>query len=280
MDIQIGVCGAGTMGSGIAQVCAQSGFIVKLFDVREEAILHAKKLIDKNLEYLVGKNKITKEEKTGIFSRIQFINSIEDCTAFIIIEAIAEVKEAKIELFKKLAEYNNEEVIFASNTSSLSISDIQKEIPFPQRVAGMHFFNPAYIMPLVEIIKGDETRDEIINTLVSICEIMKKQAVVCLDSPGFIVNRVARPYYLESLRLMESDVAGFEQIDEILESTGFKMGPFRLMDLIGMDINLATSKSVYQALGNPKRLEPSPIQIQKVTAGKLGKKTGSGFYQY
>ncbi len=278
--MQIAVCGAGTMGSGIAQVCAEAGHSVTLFDVREDALEGAKSHINKNLQYLVNKNKINRNEKDEIFNHIKFTDSIKDCTAFIIIEAIAEIEKAKIELFESLAKFNNEEVIFASNTSSLSISNIQRQVPFPGRVAGMHFFNPPYIMPLVEIIRGEYTLQAIIEELVSFAKSLNKQPVICKDSPGFIVNRVARPYYLESLRLSEEGAATFEEIDKIMEATGFKMGPFRLMDMIGMDINLATTKSVYEALGQPERLKPSDLQIDMVKKGKLGKKSGKGFYQY
>lgn len=280
MDISVAVCGAGTMGSGIALVCARNGMDVKLFDISKEALEHAQNIIGKNLQYLLTRKKITSKEETEILSRIQFIDDINECTAFVIIEAIAEKMEAKAALFQKLAEINNEEVIFASNTSSLSITELQNRIPFPDRVAGMHFFNPPYIMPLVEIVKGEKTDNTIVEELVSITTQLKKQPVVCRDSPGFIVNRIARPYYLESLRLLESGVASFEDIDNILESTGFKMGPFRLMDLIGLDINLATSEIVYEALGRPERLKPSEIQKDKVAKGELGKKSGKGFYQY
>lgn len=278
--MRIAVCGAGTMGSGIAQVCAQTGNDVILFDVSQEAIGKAKIHIDKNLRYLVDKDRITGEEKQTVINRIHFTTAIEDCTAFIIIEAVAEIENVKIDLFNRLAEINNEEVVFASNTSSLSISDIQRHIPFPGRMAGMHFFNPPYIMPLVEVVRGEFTGQTIIEELVSFATSLGKQPVVCNDSPGFIVNRVARPYYLESLRLYENNAATFEQIDRLLEATGFKMGPFRLMDMIGMDINLATSRSVYEALQKPDRLKPSPLQADMVSKGNLGKKSGRGFYQY
>lgn len=280
METSICVCGSGTMGSGIAQVFATNGFPVKLFDIDPKTLDHARIAISNNLDFLVNKNRISPDQKNDILSRIEFTNDLHQCTAFIIIEAIVESKQAKIELFQRLSGFNNEEVIFASNTSSISISEIQREVPFPQRIAGLHFFNPAYIMPLVEIIRGEQTNDEIIQTLKEVVQKIQKQSIVCKDSPGFIVNRVARPYYLESLRLMENGVATLEEIDSILEATGFKMGPFRLMDLIGMDINLATSESVYEALGKPKRLEPSTIQKEKVTAGALGKKTTKGFYVY
>lgn len=268
------------MGSGIAQVAAQSGFNTILFDVNENALGKAKISIQKNLQYLVDKNKITLKEKGEIFNQIQFTHNIKDCTAFVIIEAIIEKEEAKVSLFNELAKYNNEEVIFATNTSSLSISSIQEKIIFPGRVVGMHFFNPAYIMKLVEVVKGPITNDEVAKTVFDICKQMHKNPVICKDSPGFIVNRVARHYYLESLKLAEEGVASFEEVDKILEASGFKMGPFRLMDLIGMDINLAVTESIYHAFDNAKRFEPSSLQIEKVKNNELGKKTGKGFYNY
>ena len=280
MTITICVCGAGTMGSGIAQVAAQSGFNTILFDVNENALQNAKNFIKKNLQYLIDKNKISVKEKENIFSRIQFVSDIKDCTGFVIIEAIIEKEEAKVALFNDLAKYNNEEVIFATNTSSLSVTSIQEKIIFPERVVGMHFFNPAYIMKLVEVVKGRQTIDEVTKTVFDICKQMGKNPIMCKDSPGFIVNRVARQYYLESLKIVEEGIASYEEVDEILKATGFKMGPFQLMDLIGMDINLSVTQSMYKAFYNVKRFEPSPLQIEKVKNNELGKKTGKGFYNY
>ena len=280
MTLTICICGAGTMGSGIAQVAAQSGFNTVLFDVNEAALLKSKLLIEKNLQYLVDKEKISIAEKNEIYDRIQFTADIKDCTGEIIIEAIAEIEEAKISLFNELVKYNNEEVIFATNTSSLSVSSIQKKIIFPQRVVGMHFFNPAYIMRLVEVVKGNQTDDNVATAIYDICKQMDKEPVMCNDSPGFIVNRIARHYYLESLKLAEEGIASYEEIDTILEATGFKMGPFKLMDLIGMDVNLAVSQSIYNAFDKKERFQPSSLQIEKVNKGELGKKTGKGFYSY
>lgn len=280
MSISICVCGAGTMGSGIAQVAAQNGFATILFDVNEIVLEKSKNIIEKNLQYLVDKNKIGKKEKEEIFSRIKFTKDIKDCTAFVIIEAIIEKEDAKISLFNELAEYNNEEVIFATNTSSLSVSSMQEKIIFPQRVVGMHFFNPAYIMKLVEVVKGRHTNDEVVKAVAQICKKMKKNPVICKDSPGFIVNRIARPYYLESLKIVEEGIGSFEEVDHILEASGFKMGPFRLMDLIGMDINLAVTESVYNSFQKAIRFSPSSMQIEKVKNNDLGKKTGKGFYKY
>ncbi len=274
------VCGGGTMGSGIAQVAAQSGFNTILFDVNKTVLENAKNNIKKNLDFLVNKAKISSAENTEIFQRIQFTNDIKDCFAQIIIEAIVEKASAKISLFNELAQYNNKETIFATNTSSLSVSEIQKEIIFPQRVVGMHFFNPAYIMKLVEVVKGNQTDQEIANAIFNVCKDMDKIPVMCKDSPGFIVNRIARHYYLESLKIVEEDIASFEDIDTILEASGFKMGPFKLMDLIGLDINLAVSKSIYDAFDKAERFTPSALQEEKVKNGELGTKTGKGFYNY
>lgn len=268
------------MGSGIAQVAAQNGFDTILYDVNENVLNNAKISIQKNLQYLINNNKITGKEKNAIYNRIKFTADIKDCTAFLIIEAIIEREDAKVSLFGDLAKYNSEEVIFATNTSSISISSIQEKIIFPERVVGMHFFNPAYIMKLVEVVKGDQTNDEVAKTVFDICKQMGKVPVMCRDAPGFIVNRVARHYYLESLRIVEEGIASFEQVDEILEATGFKMGPFKLMDLIGIDINLAVTESLYEAFDKAKRFEPSQIQIEKLKRNELGRKTGKGFYIY
>ena len=268
------------MGSGIAQVAAQSGFNTIVFDVNISAIDKAKSVIEENLQYLVDKEKISSSEKNEIYNRIQFTADIKECTGKIIIEAIAEIEEAKVSLFNELAKYNNEEVIFATNTSSLSVSSIQGKIIFPQRVVGMHFFNPAYIMKLVEVVKGNQTDDEIAKTIYEVCRQMGKVPVMCNDAPGFIVNRIARHYYLESLKIVEEGIVSYEDADTILEATGFKMGPFKLMDLIGMDINLSVSESIYNAFEEAERFKPSSIQIEKVKNGELGKKTGKGFYNY
>ena len=280
MPKTICICGAGTMGSGIAQVAAQSGFNTILFDVNISAIDKSKSFIEKNLQYLVDKEKIFPAKKVETYNRLQFTTDLHQCTAEIIIEAIAEIEEVKVSLFNELAKYNNEHTIFATNTSSLSVSSIQEKIVSPERVVGMHFFNPAYIMKLVEVVKGSQTSDAVIKTIYDVCKQMDKEPVMCKDAPGFIVNRVARHYYLEALKLVEEGIASFEDVDTIMEATGFKMGPFKLMDLIGMDVNLAVSQSIYDAFGNAERFKPSVLQIEKVANNDLGKKTGKGFYEY
>ena len=281
MKIQtICVCGAGTMGSSIAQAAAQSGIYTILFDLNETVIQKAQTAIEKNLASLVEKQKITAEQKQQVLGNLLFTTDLHQCLADVIIEAIIEKPEAKIALFNQLAEINHSEVIFASNTSSLSVSQLQQQIMQPQRVAGLHFFNPATIMKLVEVVKGSQTHESVIQQLVSLVQQMNKVPVVCKDAPGFIVNRVARPYYIEALRLAEEGVADYATIDALMEASGFKMGPFKLMDLIGNDINYAVSCSVYDQLGQPERLKPSIIQKEKVESGKLGRKTGEGYYKY
>ena len=274
------VVGAGTMGCGIAQTSAQNGFYTLLFDINIEVLEKAKISVQKNLQYLVDKQKITPEEKENIYSHIQFITDTNDCLADVIIEAIVEKLEAKVSIFNQLAEVNHAEVIFASNTSSLSVSAIQEKVVHPERVVGMHFFNPAQVMKLVEVVKGDQTTDAVAQTIYDLCIQLNKTPVMCKDAPGFIVNRVARHYYLEAMKLVENNIATIEIVDAIMEASGFKMGPFRLMDLIGMDINLAVSRSIYDAFNNEERFRPSSIQIDKVAKGELGKKTGTGFYNY
>ena len=277
---KIAVAGAGTMGSGIALSAAQSGFDTVLFDTNEVGLLNAKKAINKNLDFLLSKEKITPGEKDTILNRIFFTAHIDDCVADIVIEAIIEDLAIKETLYKNLAAINPAETILASNTSSLSITAIQKNIPHPGRIAGMHFFNPANVMKLVEVVAGEQTTPETIETVTDLCLQLKKQPVHCKDAPGFIVNRVARHYYLEAMHLASEHNISVEHIDALMENAGFKMGPFKLMDLIGMDINLAVSQSVYHAFNDEPRFKPSPMQEEKVAEGNLGRKTGKGFYDY
>lgn len=276
----IAVCGAGTMGSGIAQVAAQAGYHTIQFDVNEAMLLKSRDGIAKSLDFLVTKEKITETDKTETLSRLRFTADISTCKADVIIEAIVEKPEIKAELFHTLHLVNRPDCIFASNTSSLSISMLQGFIPNPGRFAGMHFFNPANIMKLIEVVKGEHTAQETVDTLYDLSKCMGKVPVHCKDAPGFIVNHVARTYYLEAMHLLEMGYASVETIDEVMEATGFKMGPFKLMDLIGMDINYKVSQEVWEALGKPDRLKPSAIQKAKVETGDLGRKTGKGFYLY
>lgn len=268
------------MGSGIALAAAQSGYDVILYDTNEVVLEKAKAAVLKNLSFLVDKQKISTDERELVFSRIRFTCHIEDCTADLIIEAIIEVMDAKVNLFKQLASVNNGDTIFASNTSSLSINTLQQQVSNASKVAGMHFFNPANIMKLVEVVRAAQTDPSVTDTLMEVCRKMNKVPVLCIDAPGFIVNRVARHYYLESMKSVENNLADYETVDAIMEASGFKMGPFKLMDMIGMDINLAVSQSLYEAFDHEPRFTPSPLQVEKVAKGNLGKKTGKGFYDY
>jgi len=277
---KIVVCGAGTMGKEIAQIAAQNGFVTMLFDVNKTILDNSRMSIEKNLETLVDKGKIDNGERLKTINNLHFTSNINECVADIIIEAIIEKKETKIELFNELVRYNNSTTIFASNTSSISINAIANAFTKPSQVAGLHFFNPATIMKLVEVIRADQTSNEVIDTLVQFSKRLNKTPVVCNDSPGFIVNRVARPYYLEAMKLIEQNLATIENVDAIMEASGFKMGPFKLMDLIGLDINYNVSQIVWNDLGKPNRLKPSNIQKQKVDTGEMGRKSGKGFYEY
>jgi 3-hydroxybutyryl-CoA dehydrogenase len=274
------ICGAGTMGGGIAQVAATAGCTTILYDVAEEMLQKAKARIEGDLEKLVGKQKLAGPEKEAILQRLLFTTDIRRCTADVVIEAIIETMEAKIALLQQLAAVNGEGALLASNTSSLSLSQIAGQVPGPQRVVGLHFFNPAPLMKLVEVVTTEYTTEDILEQSTALVRRLGKTPVVCKDAPGFIVNRVARPYYLEALRLAGQGIAPFEVIDRLLEGAGFKMGPFRLMDLIGNDINYTVSCSVYEQLNRPDRLRPSALQGEKVEKGELGRKTGKGYYQY
>jgi len=274
------VCGAGAMGSGIAQVAAQAGFNVIQFDMNESMLDKSKAGIANSLQKLVEKNKLTAEVKNAVLDRIIFINNIDHCKADIIIEAIVENKDIKIKLFNDLAAINNNTTIYATNTSSISVHEIAIGTSVKGKIAGMHFFNPAQVMKLVEVIMHEDVDAAVVETIVALAKQMNKVPVVCKDAPGFIVNRVARHYYLEAMLLVEQGLADVETIDAIMEASGFKMGPFKLMDLIGMDVNYSVSNIVWEALGKPERLKPSPLQKEKVDKKELGRKTGKGFYSY
>lgn len=268
------------MGAGIAQAAAQSGFHTLLYELNPAVLEAAKTGIGNSLDMLTVKGKIPAGEKESILQRMQFTGDLQECLADVFIEAIVEKAEAKIALFNQLAEINHSETVFATNTSSLSVTKIAEQIQRPERVIGMHFFNPATIMKLVEVVNTPLTDQQTTRLIMDLARAMGKTPVLCKDAPGFIVNRVARPYYIESLRLAEEGIIGEAQADRILENTGFKMGPFKLMDLIGNDVNYAVSCSVYEQMNRPERLKPSYLQEEKVKTGKLGKKTGEGYYKY
>lgn len=274
------ICGAGTMGSGIVQVAALAGYKTIQYDISDAMVDKSRQNVYNALQKLVEKNKISSGQLEQALSLIVFTSSFNDCKADLIIEAVVEKKEIKIDLFNRLAAINKPDTIFATNTSSISVGAIAAACNRPGMVAGMHFFNPAPLMKLVEIVAAPSTSAIVVEALTAVAKKMGKSPVVCTDAPGFIVNRVARHYYLEALRLVENDAADIETIDVVMEAAGFKMGPFKLMDLIGIDINYSVSHIVWEALGKPERLTPSALQKQKKEAGDLGRKTGRGFYRY
>ena len=274
------VCGAGTMGAGIAQTLATAGYSTTVYDLQPAGLQRAAQQIQKQLDIAVEKGKLTAEQAAKSLQRIQFTDDLQTCLADLFIEAIIERLDDKVALFNQLAELNHSESIFATNTSSLSVTKLAERIQNPERVIGLHFFNPAHLMKLVEVITTPHTNTTLFDTAWAFIRSIGKTPVHCQDTPGFIVNRVARPYYLEAMRLVESGDATPEMVDRIMESAGFKLGPFKLTDLIGQDVNLAVSRSVYEQLNKPERLKPSPLQEKLVEAGKLGRKTGEGFYRY
>jgi len=268
------------MGRGITLTIASRGIPAILYDLNPEMISSAKVLMEKELEQEISKKRISPADKENIFRHILFTHEMSDCRAPLIIEAIIEKTAAKISLFLELSRINPSETIFATNTSSLSVTEIAGQTGFPERIIGLHFFNPANRMNLVEIVKTKYISEDLLTRISGFALQLGKTAVICQDAPGFIVNHVARPFYLEALRLAEKKITDMATIDKLMESAGFKMGPFHLMDLIGNDINFAVSSSLYEALGKPARLKPSALQETQVKQGLLGKKTGSGFFHY
>ena len=277
---KIGVVGAGTMGQGIAQICAMAGFSVVLFDVQHDALIPALEKISKNLDKGIDRGKVTSLEKENTLAKIVVKDTIESLQCDLIIEAIVEDLGVKRELFLQLEEINSENTILASNTSSIPITKIASVLKCPNRFVGMHFFNPAHIMKLVEVISGVATDDKTAMLIYELALKIGKVPVHAQDAPGFIVNRVARNYYVEGLKLLEEGVADVESIDKLLEASGFKMGPFRLMDLIGVDTNFSVTTSMFNAFHQDPKFRPSRIQQQKVDAGYHGRKSGKGFYDY
>ena len=276
----VAIVGAGTMGQGIAAICAVSGFEVILFDISRDVLQQAELHIIGDLARLVEKGKLSAEGKASALSRISYQSDIQNLKADLVIEAVVEDLAIKQNLFRDLEACNSADTILVSNTSSLSITQIAKELRHPHRFAGLLFFNPAYVMKLVEIVDGPSTDSAVVGQLRGFCKSLGKQAVLVKDSPGFIVNRVARLYYVEALKIAEEGVADFETIDKLMRGAGFRMGPFELMDLIGIDTNFAVTQSIYHAFNEAPKFRPSQIQQQKVEAGELGRKTGRGFYDY
>jgi len=276
---KVAIAGAGTMGRGIAQACAMAGFDVLLFDVAHDLAIKALEQIRKDVTALEEKNKITPEESKAALKKISVASTIEELKADLFIEAIVEKLDVKQRLISAVSEINSKDCILTTNTSSLSVHNISSCLKHAENFAGLHFFNPATLMKLVEIVYHDSTRPEVIVRLQNFVTQLKKSSVLVKDSPGFIVNRVARQFYLEALKIAEEGMSDFKTIDELVQSAGFKMGPFELMDLIGMDVNAAVTESLYKSFESP-RFKPNTLQLEKVKAGELGRKTGKGFYDY
>ena len=276
----IAVAGAGTMGAGIAQVCAKSGYDVWLYDVAETALHKGMQLIEKNLSVAVEKGKLTEEEKQKTLSKIKTTTAITDMKCDVLIEAVLEKSEVKQELFRKVIEVNDDECILATNTSSIPITKIAEGISHPERIAGMHFFNPPFLMKLVEVVSGNETSVEVAQLIFDLSKKLGKHPVMAKDRPGFIVNRIGKLYHTEPIKILEEEIADVETIDALMEASDFKMGPFKLIDLIGVDANLNVTKSLYELMEHEEKFKPSVTQQKLVDEGKLGKKSGEGFYKY
>ena len=278
----VGILGAGTMGTGIAQVATLAGWHVRLIDRELELSTAGKSLVTKRLERLVEKGRINQVACDDGVARLNASAEIQDLgNCDLVIEAIVEDLNVKADTLGPIAELLAPDAVIATNTSSLSVSDIADAIKGPERVVGMHFFNPAALMPLVEIIRGKETTTAVADQAAAIANSWGKTVVRASDTPGFIVNRVARPYYLEAWRIYEDGYADVETIDQVMrDSCHFKMGPFELTDLIGQDVNTATTKSVWERLDCPARLAPSEAQEGLVAKGNLGRKTKLGCYDY
>jgi len=280
--MNIAIIGSGTMGSGIAQVAATSGCIVRLYDTSSEALSKSKTNLETTLSKLVEKGKIAETEKTRIAANISYVTTLSALShSDLVIEAIVENIEVKRKLFSELEGYVAQDTILASNTSSLSIASIAASCQKPERVIGIHFFNPAPLMQLVEVIPAVQTSEEVLTKTIQIITDWKKVVAVAKDTPGFIVNRVARPFYSEALRIYEEGIADFATIDEAMKSIGgFRMGPFELMDFIGNDVNYAVTESVFTAFYFDPRYKPSFTQKRLSEAGYFGRKSGKGYYDY
>ena len=277
----VAVIGSGTMGSRIAQATALGGYGVILYDVEEAIVDEALEKVRASIDKGVSLGKVEEETAARAKEAFTLTTSLDEAAAAdLIIEAAPERLDLKRQIFGRLDEAAPRETIFASNTSSLSIGALAGATERPDRFLGLHFFNPAHIMQLVEVIRGEETSDETVAAADAFVESLGKTAVHCKDTPAFIVNRVARPFYGEAFRLLGEGAADVATIDGLLKSVGFPMGPFELIDLIGCDVNFAVTKSVYEAYFHEPKYRPHPIQQRMVESGRLGRKSGRGFYDY
>jgi 3-hydroxybutyryl-CoA dehydrogenase len=279
-EMKIAIAGAGLMGSGIAICSVLAGYKTLLFDINADALQKGRDYIFSEIQKSAEKRRISPSVAQEAMALLSVSTNKEDLVADLILEAVLEKKEIKVDLFSALQMQNAENCILATNTSSIPITQIAAPLKRPQNVVGIHFFNPAHIMKLVEIIAGAATDEKIIDQANKWALSLGKTTVLAKDAPGFIVNRVARHYYVEGLKLAEEQLADFKSIDRLCESAGFKMGPFKLMDLIGVDTNFAVTSSMYEQFQYDAKFRPNRIQKQKVDAGYHGRKTGKGFYDY
>lgn len=277
----VAVIGSGTMGRGIAQSAALAGHQVVLYDLTAELLDRALRAIHASIDEGARRGKTPPETAGQAKARLTTTNDLTTAAwVDLVIEAVPEELALKREVFGRLDAAAPPHAVLASNTSSLSISAIAGATHHPERVVGLHYFNPAHIMQLVEVIRGDLTADETVAAARAFVEGLGKTPVLCIDSPGFIVNRVARPFYGEAFRLLGERAADPQDIDRLMTSLGFRMGPFELLDLIGLDVNLAVTQSVYDAYFQDPKYRPHPIQKRMVDSGRLGRKSGRGFYEY
>ncbi|MEJ1239066.1 3-hydroxyacyl-CoA dehydrogenase NAD-binding domain-containing protein [Chryseolinea sp. T2] len=276
----IAVIGAGTMGQGIAQLCALAGYPVLLYDIQPELTRTAIASTRRIFEDLVARGKITAAQRDASINRIEAVHDFRQLQVDLAIEVVLEKLEIKQKILTELEKINAMDCLLVSNTSSLSITQLAAPLKHKERCAGLHFFNPASVMKLIEIVKGAATSEHTVKTLTLFAQSLGKTVAFANDSPGFIVNRINRLFFAESLKVVEENVADFKVVDNLMKASGFRMGPFELIDLVGIDTSYAVSWSLYEAFYYEPKFRPSRIQQQKVDAGLFGRKSGKGFYDY